>query len=941
MALRSLISVSVMPSPLVPTLRLGMRAGTLREGIFLASLTHPMFFGIQSEYFFGVRGFCSESFRHDGSADDSLRKGKSKMEKDKRVYKKICNGRYAIVKVLGKGAMGCVYLAHDAESGKEVALKMVPREVSDVDYEMEELKKNYDKVESLHHPHIAAVKHLVKVPETGEYALMMEYVPGKTLLEYRRARPGRKIELDQAVRFACEVADGLDYAHKRGIIHRDIKPENVIVTEDNEAKIVDFGLAMRIKTIAARHSKEFKFDKSGTYEYMSPEQWKGRRQDQAADIYALGVLTYEMIAGVRPFEISDPTVLMNAVLHHDPEPLPPEVPRKIDAAIRKAMAKKKEDRFQTAGEFAQALKKGLEENDRPKPVAVALVVAALLAVAGWFSFDWLSNADYRRVSRLTKEQIAGPGATDFDLSVADASLDLIQDLIRRKKATNFTVAVAGVRHVSQDLGCPAFSRELKDKVETYVFQINKAIDGSFGGAERGGEYIDRLENEILISSGNKVLVDFDAANNLPPADIYITGHWKNHDKDVALDLKLFAKEEKDGRLVYSSLMKSDSTILKSGLDSAHRRCLAEFGGGEPTTVVGTTEPPGKPEPPPPPETTLTINPDPKNARIEFLNSQETFVQGMRIKTGSYRVRASADGYYPKEMDLELTEQDKSTFDIALKKMPPRPGDVTTIRFDQDPNFGDLILEMAYIPPGTFHMGSPDGEPERDNDENQHWVKLTEGFYMQTTEVTQKQWRAVMKNDPSYFKDCDDCPVENVSWNDAREFIGKLNQYAKAHGIAYRFKLPSEAQWEYAARAETDTPFYFGRCLSTDQANYDGNYPLKGCEKEEKITYRKKTVGVKSLGEASMNKWGLYGMHGNVWEWCSDKYEAYPAGKGKSESDPVIDPEVDQDGTEKSAGRVLRGGSWSSRAWYCRSANRLWNEPVYRGDYVGLRLAALF
>ena len=87
------------------------------------------------------------------------------MEKDQRVYKKICNGRYAVVDILGKGAMGCVYLAHDGESGKKIALKMLPREVSDVVYEMEELKKNYDKVESLHHPHIAAVKHLVKVPE--------------------------------------------------------------------------------------------------------------------------------------------------------------------------------------------------------------------------------------------------------------------------------------------------------------------------------------------------------------------------------------------------------------------------------------------------------------------------------------------------------------------------------------------------------------------------------------------------------------------------------------------------------------------------------------------------------------------------------------------------------------------------------------------------------
>ena len=204
----------------------------------------------------------------------------------------------------------------------------------------------------------------------------------------------------------------------------------------------------------------------------------------------------------------------------------------------------------------------------------------------------------------------------------------------------------------------------------------------------------------------------------------------------------------------------------------------------------------------------------------------------------------------------------------------------------------LGQEFVYIKPGTFWMGSPSDEPERDNDETRHKVTLTKGFYLQTTEVTQGQWERVMGNDPSYFKDCGaDCPVENVSWEDIQEFIRKLN---REEGKKYR--LPTEAEWEYACRAGTETPFSFGKCLSTDQANYDGNYPMPGCGKG---AYREKPAPVKSFAP---NAWGLYDMHGNVYEWCEDWLGVYPSGA-------VTDPE----GPSNASVRVLRGGGWGNCA----------------------------
>jgi formylglycine-generating enzyme len=232
---------------------------------------------------------------------------------------------------------------------------------------------------------------------------------------------------------------------------------------------------------------------------------------------------------------------------------------------------------------------------------------------------------------------------------------------------------------------------------------------------------------------------------------------------------------------------------------------------------------------------------------------------------------------------------------------------------------DLGMAFVWIEPGTFMMGSPKSEPGRWDIETLHQVTLTQGYYMQTTPVTQRQWRAVMKKRPSRFKNNgDQCPVEQVSWDRAQKFIQKLNK--RRDRITYC--LPTEAQWEYAARAGTSTSFHVGDQLSTDQANYNGKYPMEGRQQGEN---REKTVPV---GSFAPNAWGLYDIHGNVWEWCQDWYGVYPSG-------PVTDPEGPSSGTR----RILRGGSWNSRARDCRSAYRLALSPEScRNGCLGLRLS---
>jgi formylglycine-generating enzyme required for sulfatase activity len=236
--------------------------------------------------------------------------------------------------------------------------------------------------------------------------------------------------------------------------------------------------------------------------------------------------------------------------------------------------------------------------------------------------------------------------------------------------------------------------------------------------------------------------------------------------------------------------------------------------------------------------------------------------------------------------------------------------------------GGVSLELVLIPAGEFVMGSPESEEKRDLDEGpQHRVRISTsapGFYLGKYEVTQAQWLAVMGENPAHFKG-DDLPVERVSWFDCQEFCRRLSRR-----VGRAIRLPTEAEWEYACRAGTTTPFYFGDTISSEQANYDGSYTYGSAPAG---VYRKRTMPV---GSFPANAWGLHDMHGNVWEWCADWYGAdYYA------QSPTADPL----GPASGQGRVLRGGSWVYLPQCCRSADRVTIAPPDRNNYSGFRVAA--
>ena len=238
------------------------------------------------------------------------------------------------------------------------------------------------------------------------------------------------------------------------------------------------------------------------------------------------------------------------------------------------------------------------------------------------------------------------------------------------------------------------------------------------------------------------------------------------------------------------------------------------------------------------------------------------------------------------------------------------------------------MEMALIMGSSFEMGSPEDEEKRKERESQHTVTVPT-FFMGQTPVTQAQWRSVSKlamvrtelqPDPSNFKGNDNYPVEQVSWDESVEFCLRLSNKT---GREYR--LPSEAEWEYACRAGTATPFHFGETIDAGLANYDGTTTVYG--KGVNGPYREKTTPVR---EFPPNPWGLFDVHGNVWEWCQDDYE-------RDYNATPTDGTVHISNKSENTSKVQRGGSWIGPPEDCRSAFRSSDSRARCYDYIGFRV----
>ena len=291
---------------------------------------------------------------------------------------------------------------------------------------------------------------------------------------------------------------------------------------------------------------------------------------------------------------------------------------------------------------------------------------------------------------------------------------------------------------------------------------------------------------------------------------------------------------------------------------------------------------------------LTLALVPPEMRVTLPGVGKPYRPGMRLPEGSHRVAVRAEGYGESVRTVVVSGDTRLRIELKRESRV----------FDG--------MEFAWIPPGEFRMGST-GRYALDNERPLTRVRISRGFWLGKYEVTQRQWESVMRSNPSDFGNCGrDCPVENVSWNDVQAFVGKLNR--REGGRKYR--LPTEAEWEYAARAGTATDTHAG-----DLTEPEGPDPVVN-----RVAWYGKNNGGRSrpVGGKAANGFGLHDMVGNVWEWVDDGYGEYTGGS-------VTDPAV------SGSDRVRRGGSWYNSARYCRSAIRYRDSATDRYNTLGFRL----
>jgi formylglycine-generating enzyme required for sulfatase activity len=450
----------------------------------------------------------------------------------------------------------------------------------------------------------------------------------------------------------------------------------------------------------------------------------------------------------------------------------------------------------------------------------------------------------------------------------------------------------------------------------------KPLSGTFdSGQSAGGEFLfAKPEAQAAIINGeSKAAIAGDGtgkdailniSSSIQGADIYLNGiPWG---KTPLKDKKVIAG-------TYSV------KVSKDGYEPAQ---------SEVTIAAGETkEVPLDLVPLKPIEGTLKIMAVPSESIISFTDDKIKYKPGMPLAPGKYQVVISAFGYDEQKLDINVASGVKLEKTVTLNE-------ASLIQ-------NSLGMKFVKILPGSFEMGSSKDVLNRGADETIHTVKISKKFYMQATEVTVGQWSEFIKatsyksdsetsgngpwiwighkweQDPAYswkkpgFQQTDLSPVVCVSWNDANKFIAWLN--SKKEGI---YRLPTEAEWEYAARAGTKDNFFTGQCLSPKQANFDATSLWGKCPTGNAT---KMTVKTSSF---PANQWGLYDMHGNVLEWCRDWHGDYKTGEN-------TDPTGAKTGTQ----RVARGGAWDSYVYQCRSAKRFSFAPEESYNNLGFRLVA--
>ncbi|MFV1967506.1 MAG: SUMF1/EgtB/PvdO family nonheme iron enzyme [Pirellulaceae bacterium] len=818
--------------------------------------------------------------------------------------------------------MGVVFRAEDPKLERLVALKAMKPAFAASRSAKERFLREAKATASIEHENIV---HIYQIGEDrGVPFIAMQFLRGESL--HKCLAREQKIDQRKVLRIGREVAEGLAVAHDRGLIHRDIKPDNIWLedvkkgsgpigaehraptasvgrgrsvqldpTPFSRVKILDFGLVRAASDDAGLTRAGVVV---GTPKYMAPEQAHGQTVDHRCDLFSLGSVLYHLATGKAPFAGSNVTATLMAVAQKEPEAVDkicPEIDSDLARLIMRLLSKDRDQRPQSADEVVEAIM----EIEQRLAVEQAPAVAGLPTEPPGVT-EGLNDAGRPAVGSRAGSGDPRPARTKQPSLAPTESLPQIV-----------------TRSVGEGRNTSTKRKRVSQSAPPRAHEGSGHTRWRFVLACAGGAALVLLAVVFFIQTKEGVIrVEI----NDPEIEVAIKGteivlHQADQGKDVALS-------------------PGDHTLVVQRGDFKFETGKLILKKGETVTV-----------------------------RVELLADQIQVRQGEKLIGEKRLTPERAVASLPTEPGdpppLAIAPFDA---DQAKKHQQAR-ADHLGVPVKKDVDLGGGVkITMVLIPPGEFLMGSTDEERDRwlkeattakDQEEvidnipgegPQHRVRLTKPFYLAAQEVTQEQYQRVMGANPSHFSSSgggketvagqftNRHPVENVSWFDAVDFCNKLSTMEKRRpccltsgqsvtpvsGNGYR--LPSEAEWEYACRAGTTDAYC---CAGESEL---GNYAWYGVNSGGKTH---------PVGEKLPNGFGLRDMHGNVWEWCWDRYDAKYYEKLDGGGD-VLDPF----GPSAGSGRVLRGGDWSNRALFCRSAHRGRSSPGYRSINLGFRLASV-
>ena len=863
---------------------------------------------------------------------------------------------YELIKELGRGGMGVVYLARNRMLDRLEVLKVVSRALLDRPGAIERFQQEIRAAARLQHPNIVAAHSALRVGDL--LVLAMEYVPGEDLSRVV-ARRGA-LPIVNAAYYAQQAALGLQHAHEKGMVHRDIKPDNLILAQDGKnhiVKILDFGLAKATSEKQAEGGLTRTGQMLGTPDYVAPEQMlDAQKADIRADIYSLGCTLYYLLAGRPPFDGNSLYEILQA--HHKGSARPlnelrPDVPVELATVVAYMMARRPAERYQTPGDVAQALQP-------------------------FFMPNATSPAGSPQAPPITSLQ--SPGAMPAPSGSVPAPVAPISVETQAPRSSAAPVVLAAATKTSS----PRISTLAGNKVAAPRRSWSKRRSGVSLPRSRAIVIIAGIAIPVLLLANSLFFRKTEGVISLivnePHVDVRVDGEgvpiaWNDGGKTAELRLTTGSHRieiRKDGFEINGE----DMTIENGGHKTLAIRLApaAAMNRAKPRaesrSIAGATTPSAAPE-------TAAVG-----------ATGVAFAPGVSVTPGASPSSSVAS--------VEATAPSDSRGSGVYKWPPDQPPpaiapfDAQQARAQQEAwgkylgvpveQKNSLGMTLALIPPGEFLMGStPEqraaGEKRAEDaklspnswelarlkeEVPQHRVALSRPFLLGTTEVTIGQFRRFVDatkyateaeqfgfgsshlktadatitreqkkitwREPGYVVS-DDFPVEQVTWNDAVRFCNWLSEHEGLNvcyrqdgdqwillGTANGYRLPTEAEWEYACRAGSTTQFWFG----DDVADL------------ERHDWHGKNAGRRAwaVGTKSANPFGLFDMHGNVREWCSDYYDYK-----YYEKSPTKDPFCASGGPA----RVSRGGAWYYPAVCCRSASRFFYLPV-SCSFIGLRLA---